>query len=68
MERVTILKDYGNDLYLIAVSGRCEWTDEAQVRLAKKRQSSEGTVYEPFKMNDAIEKSLRELGLNVCAY
>jgi hypothetical protein len=73
MERVTVLKDYGDDVCLIAVSGRCEWTPDAQVRLAKRVKLSHDTRFDPLPMDRSpayleIERTLKSLGLNVCRH
>jgi hypothetical protein len=68
MERITVLKDYGDDLVLIAVSGRCEWTPDAQVRLAKRVNAHAGSRFDPVSMDPQLADQLQRLGFNVCRH
>lgn len=69
-ERIVVLKDYGNDMCLIAVGDRDAWNPDAQVRLAKRVKLHSGTRYDPMSMDatpayQSIHKALLGLGFNV---
>lgn len=71
MEKVILLKHYGDDFCLVAVIDRTAWSPEAQVHLTRRRKTAAGIVYDPqsFDRSPAyqeIERTLRSLGLNVC--
>lgn len=71
MEKVILLKHYGDDFCLVAVSDPTTWSPEAQIRLMRRRRTSDGIVYDPESFDrtpayQAIERTLRKsLGLNV---
>jgi hypothetical protein len=73
MDQIVVLKDYGHDVVLIAVSNRCAWTPDAQVRLAKRVKLSHGTRFDPLSLDSTpayqeIERTLLSLGFNVCRH
>jgi hypothetical protein len=72
-EIIVVLKDYGSDYCLIAIRGRTDWTPDAQIRLARRRVTGIGIVYQPVSFDRSpayqeVEKTLRSLGLNVCSH
>ena len=70
-ENVVVLKEYGSDFVLVAISDHTTWLQGAKIQLARRRVTGESVVFEKESMDRSpayreIEKALRSLGLNVC--